>query len=456
VSFVLTIGLALAEIAFVTLAGLASCAVLSWKPRRPATVLVIGLLLVAATACVLTLLPKPAGVAAAWCAIPLAALVVYRKRERLRALPFLARDVLRPAAVSVSTIALAGYMLANDYRAGLLLDADSLVFWGLRGHFIFADGLFAPDFWGVVHPDYPPLLPLLNAHAYFLVGASGELLTVAVACVLALVAFFALGDALARTVGRPWDLVIPLLFVLAPVPVFPVHPRILLAGYAETWSILLVALVCDSDAESRRRPMTGDEGAVLLAISLLKNEGCLIACVYAAVRCALIARGAGRPAAAGAARRFALVLAPSFGWIVLVRAARVGTHYDFFRPPPLSEAASRLAAMLEFYRGLPWVYGLVPVVLAASLLPAARGPTGRRTDPWSLWMVFHAAALYALIVAVVVTFDGLPRLALENSFHRLHWSVLLIALVLAARMASPRIAPASPETRTPEGERSPA
>jgi len=452
--------LALAEIVFVTLAGLAVCTLLSWKPERPATVLLIGLLVVAAEVPFLALLSQPAGVAAAWLSMILfTGLVVYR-RGFLGALPFSPGDLLWPAVASASTILLAGFLLAGDYRAGRLLDADSLVIWALRGHFIFADGIFSSDFWGIIHPDYPPLLPLLNAHGYFLAGVSGEVPTVVIAYVLALVAIFALGDALGRIVSRPWIFTVPLLLVLTPVPAYPVHPRILLAGYADAWSILFVALLCFWDPRSRGRPMSGDEGVVLLTISLLKNEGCVMACLYAVVRCLLIGIADARPVAAAlrAAPRFALALAPGFGWIALVRAARVGSHYDFFRLPSASDAVRGLGAMLEFYRGLPWIYWLVPLVLVCSLVrPAStEAPVLGRPDAWRLWMVFHAAALYGLVAAVVVMFNGLPRLALENSFHRLHWSVLLISLILAARMADPVIARASPEPRTREREASPA
>ena len=452
--------LALAEIALVTLAGLAVCSLLAWKPERPATVLLIGLLVVSAEVPFLALLSQPAGVGAAWLSmIVFAGLVVYRRRF-LGALPFSRGDLLWPAAASASTILLAGFLLASEYRAGRLLDADSLVMWALRGHFIFAGGIFSSDFWGIIHPDYPPLLPLLNAHGYFLAGVSGEVPTVVVAYVLAFVAVFALGDALARVVSRPWTFAIPVLLVLAPVPMYPVHPRILLAGYAETWSILFVALLCLWDPRSRGRPMSGDEGVVLLTISLLKNEGCVMACLYAVVRCLLIAIADARPVTATlrAAPRFALALAPGFGWIALVRAAQVGSHYAFFRLPSASEAAPRLAALLEYYRGLPWIYWLVPLVLVCSLVRPASTEARvlGRPDPWRLWMVFHAAALYGLVGAVVIMFNGLPRLALENSFHRLHWSVLLISLILAARMADHVIARASPEPRTPEREASPA
>ncbi len=46
----------------------------------------------------------------------------------------------------------------------------------------------------------------------------------------------------------------------------------------------------------------------------------------------------------------------------------------------------------------------------------------------------RALAFYAWMAAVYLLFDGYTRQVIENSFHRPHWPVLMLALVAAPRM----------------------
>jgi hypothetical protein len=343
----------------------------------------------------------------------------------------------------VLALAVASFFVANEFRAGYLLDGDALVFWSLRGHLIFEHGLTSSELWQVMHPDYPLLLPLLNAYGFFLFGASGEIPAVIVAYVVALIALFSLGESLLSSVGPRTATALPALFVLAPVPVFPIHARVLLAGYAEAWSILFVSLVCWFQPRNRKEPLTGDEAVVLLVISLLKNEALLFAVLYLSARVVLLFAGGSPPA--GAVRttlgRGGIALVPALLWVALVRASGSGSHYDFFVLPSVAELTERGATLLHFYGELPWLYRAVPVILL--LLPLSAGA-------WEKWIAFHAAACYALLAGAVLSFQGSTQLVLENSFHRLHWPLLLLSLVAAARMAR------SPFARSPAGPSTPA
>ncbi len=426
------------ELARLAALGLAICALFSWRAQRASTLFLLGLV---ANVCLVPLfgiLARQAGgrpaVVAVWLASWLAAGAILWHRRAWEGLTFRARTLLWPLGSALFALAVAAFVLANDYRAGRLLDADAQVFWALRGHFLFEHGLASRELWQVMHPDYPLLLPLLNAYGYFLFGASGEIPTVAIAYLLAFVALYSLGESLLSVVGRGAAIAIPVLFVLAPVPIFPIHPRVLLAGYAEVWSILLVALAGAFRPELRKEPLSTDESVVLLVISSLKNEGFLFAMVYVAARFFLLSTADGPRAAAvrTSLARAGLSLFPAIVWLAMVGASRSESHYDFFVIPSVATLAERLLAFVDFYRELPWLYGLVPLILF--LLPFTR----EKSRAWEKWVAFHAAAFYGLLAAVVLSFHGSARLVLENSFHRLHWPLLLLALFAAARMATRR------------------
>jgi len=424
--------LGLLDLSRIIVLGLAVCALLSWRTERASTVFLIGLVGNACQVPLFGMLARqgggPTAVATTWLLIWLAAGIVVWRRRGSEGSRFSSRRLLLPTVGALLALAVAAFVLANDYRAGNLLDADAWVFWGLRGQLIFEYGLASPELWQVMHPDYPLLLPLLNACADFLFGASGEIPTLLTAYVLAFIALFSLSESLVSVAGARAAVAVPTLFVLAPVPMFAINPRVLLAGYAEAWSILFVALVCAYRPVSRKQPLSLDESVVLLVISLLKNEGLLFAALYVAARIFLQLGGA--PAGAAAARttlfRAGLALFPGLFWLGLVRASGSGSHYDFFALPSAAKLGESAVALADFCRDLPWLFWFVPVILV--LLPISGGA-------WERWILFHAAAFYGLLAAVVFSFHGSTRLVLENSFHRLHWPLLLLALIAAAKMA---------------------
>lgn len=437
------LALALVELANVVLFGLALATLPCWHLRRVASLFPAGLLALATEALLLTLVPQRGLQLAALLATRLAAgTLLYRHRRKARDCLKNAWELAWPAATALLTLSLGAVLLASDYLQGLYLDADALAFWSLRGHFLFASPSPAGAFWQVPHPDYPILLPLLDAHGFFLAGGSGEVATAAIAYVLAFVSLLLLADALSSVVKRTASLAIPVLFLLAPVPIYPVPWRILLGGYAETWSILFVALLCRWTPSDRDRPVSWDDGLLLLAIAVLKNEGLLLALVYLSLRGLFIAmRQRASRQLRTMLRRGAVVSAPALIWVVIARLWAAESHYDYFALPSLAEAASSFRTLVDYYRSLPWVYLMIPVVLLTSLLrPGSRGRASLGPpDPLDAWLAGHAALLYGLIVSVVLLFKGPPRVVLENSFHRLHWPILLIGLIAAARMVGEAI-----------------
>lgn len=448
--------LVLVELGSVVLFGIALAALPGWRLRRVASLFPAGLLALGAEALLLSAFPqRGVQVAVLVSTRVLASTVVYRHRARARDFLTDVRGLALPAATALVTVSLGALLLASDYRQGSYLDADALAFWSLRGHFLFASETVPGAFWGGLHPDYPILLPLLDAHGFFLAGDSGEVATAAVGYVLALVALLVLADALRSVVSPVACFALPVLFLLAPVPIFPVHWRILLAGYAETWSILFVALLCRWTPRDRERPVSWDDGLVLLSISLLKNEGTLFALVYLVVRSGSIGLARGlSPELKTMLRRGVALSAPCLVWAFAARVLANQSHYDFFALPTLDETREGVQTLVAYYRALPWTYGLVPVVLVTSLLWPGSDPRARLFAPdlRDAWLAAHAALLYGLLVSIVLFFKGPPLVVLENSFHRLHWPILLLALIAATRMAGGRRdAAASPPAHTEEG-----
>jgi hypothetical protein len=189
--------------------------------------------------------------------------------------------------------------------------------------------------------------------------------------------------------------------------------------------LFFVALVLSWRRGDANRPLGLDEVVPLLVISLAKNEGLLFACGYVVLRTLFMIP---RPEAGWRVHgvRALYALGPGLAWLIVARLATGETHYALFAVPGTPAVLlERLGVVVGYYAALPWAYTMVPLVIAMS---AWRGRVLDR------WIAAHALGVFGFMLAAYLLFDGNTLQVVDNSFHRLHWPALLLALVAAMRI----------------------
>jgi 4-amino-4-deoxy-L-arabinose transferase-like glycosyltransferase len=264
------------------------------------------------------------------------------------------RPVRREGRRGGRLLALAGAGLLGVYLVLLgwrsaepsgLLHADVWNFWLPKAKTIFYFGGLdtgVGGFTSQTSPDYPPLLPALEATAFRFVGGADALALPLAHWVVAVAFFGALAGLLAGRV-RP-AILWPALALLAFMPMLG---RLIGSSLADEPLALLVALagVCGvASLEEREWRLGLLAGVFLVAATLTKNEGLMLAVVLA-VALALAARS--RRAWLTGAALAAAALAAFLVWKAWLDRHGVPGNYaydfgDLLRPGYLADRVERL------------------------------------------------------------------------------------------------------------------
>jgi hypothetical protein len=264
------------------------------------------------------------------------------------------RPVRREGRRGGRLLALAGAGLLGVYLVLLgwrsaepsgLLHADVWNFWLPKAKTIFYFGGLdtgVGGFTSQTSPDYPPLLPALEATAFRFVGGTDALALPLAHWVVAVAFFGALAGLLAGRV-RP-AILWPALALLA---FMPMVGRLIGSSLADEPLALLVALagVCGvASLEEREWRLGLLAGVFLVAATLTKNEGLMLAVVLA-VALALAARS--RRAWLTGAALAAAALAAFLVWKAWLDRHGVPGNYaydfgDLLRPGYLADRVERL------------------------------------------------------------------------------------------------------------------
>jgi hypothetical protein len=322
---------------------------------------------------------------ALWVVLVSAALVVARAVPPAPTRPALAERGRAGSLLGLAGTALLGvYLVLLGWRSALpsgLLHADVWNFWLPKAKTIFHFGGLdtgVGGFTSQTSPDYPPLLPALEATAFRFVGRP-EALALPLAHWVIAVAFF---TALAGLLGpriRP-AILWPSLAMLAFTPMLG---RLIGSSLGDEPLALLFALagVCTAlwlDGRDRRLAVLA--GVFLAAATLAKNEGLMLSLILVAVLTL-----APRPRR-GRWTRAALAIAPLIAFLVwkawLERHGVPGNYaYDFgdlFRPGYLTGRFGRFeygaGQLLEqLLSPSQWLL-TVPVTLTLAAVVARRRP----------------------------------------------------------------------------------
>jgi MYXO-CTERM domain-containing protein len=317
---------------------------------------------------------------------------------------------------------------------------DGWAIWSLKAKDVAVTGSFdGPVFTDLAyvhtHPDYPPLLPAVQAVTYRLSGDT----TVSWPLQVQLAWWWGAGAlGLAGLVRRRGT--VPLLLVVSWL-LAPHLVRQAISGYADVpMALLLVAgasLLCAEDT-----PRAAWPGVLLLCgAALTKNEGLALALAVVVAVGVLHAARRRRALVAGAA-----VLAAYVPWGVFV-AVR-GLPNDVVaglatEPPGTAEMAARLpVAALAIVRELVWVprWGLLTIVCAAVLVLAGRGTRWRERG----LLLAALAGLGLFLVTYVVT----PRdfdFHVGGSVDRVVTAPLGLVALAAAAAGSPGMSRSQPQ-----------
>lgn len=296
--------------------------------------------------------------------------------------------------------------------------------------------------------EYPPLLPLMTASLYTLIGQANDLLGKAVTFIFVPVAAAGCLTALSRWFNR--QLAITFTFVLVALPLFaPVLIGGAYMGYADypLGVCMMLSLIHFYEGETSRQPMSYAFAVVFAAMAaLIKNEGLVfLAIVLALLVVHLVITGRlTRPARRDWPILAPLLLAigPVVAWRVYVHSAGLtyGTlgQIDVAQDLPLlpDRAAvilQYLGSLWSFHTDYPWLF--VSFLLSGVLLAANRFRAGT--------LQYAAVGLQAVSYFVFYLFTPLDlNWHLATSVDRLVIQlapsiVLILAIALRPHLAIP-------------------
>lgn len=371
-------------------------------------------------------------VAFGWTALAVAAAVSLPLALRLR-------PRLRPRPLDAVALALLAALLARAWVAFStkpLDDYDAWAIWGMKARALtllgWADpSLFASRVALPAHPDYPLLVPSLEAVAARAMGGFDPRL-VHLQFLLLGVAGIAAIHALARE-RAPRLVVWPLLLALAAAPAFASQ---LLTAYADVPLALLVAAGTLAAARclDRPGPRPAATAALLLgAAALTKEEGLLFAA--AALLALLLARAPWRRVLALAAGT-ELLLAPWQAWLFLESPPRDPAQALALQPPGIGTVVVR--KLLEDALSVPSWTLLLPL-FGAAVLAAAGSRLAAFAWGWALLSLLGLAGIY-------VAAHG-AWLAFSYSGYRVVDSLVVGAAALTPLLLAEALRPQAATTR---------
>jgi hypothetical protein len=329
------------------------------------------------------------------------------------------------ALVSLSAIALSvegtGY---GDY-------IDNLVFWIPKAASIYyADGLDADALASLRHPEYPPLVPAMNAATFHFAGGFHPSVLPFQMTLLGVAFLLAVAGLLDRVAPR-W-VTLPTLALLATTPWFWWRLQSPLADQPVAYLIAVAVASCVLWLRDLRGRWLAVAFVALLAATLTKLEGSMLAVLLLAVTLAagvLVHRRAGLAAAWLALAPVAVL--PWQLWLEhggLPRSAEDYDATDLLRPGLLADRADRLRRTVDWMLEAPFhqtqTAVLVCAVVAGLAVAALRVPVPTATV--AAWLVLASAGLASVYWIGELEID----FYLSSSLSRVGATIIVTAAVV--------------------------
>jgi hypothetical protein len=290
-------------------------------------------------------------------------------------------EVLRIGAIAAISIVCLG-PLASALTAPLA-DWDGRMTWSPLAAFMRHEGtvdaaVLRDAHWWVVHPRYPPLLPVAQAAVQEMLGAGEDEQDFRAFYAAFLVALlFVLHDGARRAAGPRAALLVTLCASLPPFLSYggggatSAYSDLPLAGFYGAALVLLLL--------ARPSPAAGAAAGCLLAGAVLtKNEGTLLAVAALALAAARLLRLRHRPDAARALGWFVAAAGPALAAVALLASWRAAI------PNRADEDYFAVLRLSELVRG------------AVARLPSIVPEVWRWTFRWSDWLGFWVVVLAVL------------------------------------------------------------
>jgi hypothetical protein len=356
----------------------------------------------------------------------------------------LARLAVVVGALIILLAAVSAVVLA--VRSTWKLDYDVATFWLPRADVIYSEhGLsLGPEGWQMfLHPEYPPLVPAMDAVNFHFVGGFHPALLAFQQCVLGLAFVGALLALLERRVPR-W-LSFPSIALLVVSPGFFNRLNSLLPDQTLAYFVALAALACLLWLRERRGAWLALTLLLLVTATLTKLEGEMYGLLLALIGCAgaVLRRKAATALPAALLFLGPAAIEPWRRWLGahgLPTSAKDYHLSSLLHPLFLADRVGRIPYALEgvltaLFRPSEWL-PILPLALLAILVVSRRLPLLAAAT--TLWLVL---AFLGLIVVYWIGNEPV-HLYVDETAHRVAGTIVIVAasvlpLVLTLALEKP-------------------